>query len=168
MNVGADLEKHRIRLAALKTKHNNGNGAGLTLGIAAQLAGWPTPNAMPPNRGGLQSDPAKALERRRQGHMLNLDDAATLAGWPTPTKQDQVMSGVAAYPKTPTHHTGTTLTDAAQLAAFGLLPSGSPASTEKRGALNPAFSRWLLGFPAEWDDCAATAMPSSRRSRQSS
>jgi hypothetical protein len=46
--------------------------------------GWPTPNAMPENRGGLQSNPEKALERRKQGHALNLDDAATLAGWPTP------------------------------------------------------------------------------------
>jgi hypothetical protein len=52
----------------------------LKLPGAAQLAGWPTPNAMPPNRGGLQSSPEKALQRRAQGHQLNLDDAATLAG----------------------------------------------------------------------------------------
>lgn len=45
---------------------------------------WPTPNAIPEGRGGLQSNPEKAMERRAQGHQLNLDDAATLAGWPTP------------------------------------------------------------------------------------
>ena len=45
--------------------------------------------------------------------------------------------------------------------------TGLVASTEKRGALNPAHSRWLMGFPPEWDDCGVTAMPSSRKSRPS-
>ena len=43
MNVGADPVKHLARLARLKAKHNNGNGAGLPLGMAAKLAGWQTP-----------------------------------------------------------------------------------------------------------------------------
>ena len=50
--------------------------------------GWPTPNAMPENRGGLQTNPDKAMERKAQGHQLNLDDAATLAGWVSPSSRD--------------------------------------------------------------------------------
>jgi hypothetical protein len=52
------------------------------------MASWPTPNAMPLNRGGLQSNPLKAMERKLQGHQLNLDDAACLTIWATPTVRD--------------------------------------------------------------------------------
>lgn len=50
--------------------------------------------------------------------------------------------------------------------AIGMEPAGSSATTEKPGALNPQFVCWLMGFPPEWDACAPTAMPSSRKSRQ--
>ena len=49
--------------------------------------------------------------------------------------------------------------------AHGLISSGSPAGTAKPGQLNPAFSRWLMGYPPAWDACAGTAMPSSRKSQ---
>ena len=89
------------------------------------LAGWPTPNAIPESRGGLQRNPEAALKRREQGHMLNLDDAATLAGWQSPT-------------------TGATLSG-----------SNAPIQTGREsGALSPEFSRWLQGFPRIWDATA--------------
>lgn len=35
---------------------------------------------------------------------------------------------------------------------------------EVYGPLNPDLPCWLMGFPPAWNDCAATAMPSSRKS----
>jgi hypothetical protein len=96
----------------------------------AMLAGWRSPNAIPETRGGLQTNPEKAMERIAQGHTLNLDDQAALA--------------------------------------TGAITPSSPASTAARGALNPAHSRWLMGFPTAWDACVPTVTRSSRRARRRS
>lgn len=60
MNVSADVGRHMERLARLKAKHGNGNGAGLTLGIVAQLAAsGPMPTGCPAETGKpAQLDPA--------------------------------------------------------------------------------------------------------------
>src|SRR5690606_37661369 len=62
------------------------------------------------------------------------------------------------------------LRDQAPLARMdsGTMQSGSPAPTERRGALNPALSLWLMGFPDEWLSCGVRAMQSPRRSRRRS
>jgi hypothetical protein len=33
-------------------------------------------------------------------------------------------------------------------------------------SLNPSFAGWMMGYSQEWDDCAPTETPSSRKSRQ--
>jgi hypothetical protein len=60
-----------------------------------------------------------------------------------------------------------TLDVTAQLTS-GQTVIGSPAETENTGQLNPAHSRWLMGLPPEWDACAPTATPSSRKPRKRS
>lgn len=89
-------------------------------------------------------------------------------GWPTPTTGDSASSrNSTANRKTvpPTGiHKGDTLTDAVTF-VHGVPQSTSSAEMEKSGApqLNPAFSLWLMGFPAEWASCGAVAMQLSRK-----
>jgi hypothetical protein len=213
------------RREALRLKHNNGNGFGMTLWQASTLTSWPTPQS----RDGAHS--RSGMPERTGGRQRNLDDYVTLATWPTPQANDakggspgpntsgggtrSSLVEAAAWPtpvkedaRSSARHgymiegnQGTTLLDAVRLASpratpkmrdwksempdgylhrdspdlskqvqltSGMTSNGCPAEMAKLGQLNPAFSRWLMGYPAEWDDCAPTATRSSRRSRPSS
>jgi hypothetical protein len=116
----------------------------------AMLAAWPTPMAN------------KLTPQTRDDFTPNLPAIALLATWQTPTVQDahgsNQKNGGAIL----------SLLGEARQTDSGQTPNGSTAEMENTGQLNPAHSRWLMGLPPEWDDCAATAMQSSRRSRKRS
>jgi hypothetical protein len=117
------------------------------------------------------SPTADASDQPRTGLNTRSETKFCLAGWCSPASRDWKDSpGMATTGINPD---GTTRDRIDQLPrqaaqALGTDTTSSPAGTEKRGALNPAHSRWLMGFPVVWDSCGATAMQSCRKSRRSS
>jgi len=95
-----------------------------------------------------------------------LPNAVKWIGWPTTSTRDH-KGGYRGGRMRDGKISTDTLDVAAQL-AFGRTVIGSPAETENTGQLNPAHSRWLMGLPPEWDACAPTATPSSRKPRKRS
>lgn len=142
------------RRRALKAQHKNGNGFGLTLGMAASLAPWPTPGAQ-------VLDPKPNIvwpKTSKADPQVGLADvAAMVAPWATPTASEKVRSE--------DFQEGRTLT---AREALGPKSSGFPAEMGKPGQLNPAFSLWLMGYPTEWALCAAQATRSARKRQPSS
>ena len=121
---------------------------------------WPTPTTSCQNLGSATRD-----ERDRKNGK-SLADVTFLVGWPTTSTRDH-KGGYRGGRMRDGKISTDTLDVAAQLTS-GQTVIGSPAETENTGQLNPAHSRWLMGLPPEWDACAPTATPSSRKQRKRS
>lgn len=132
-------------------------------------APWPTPEA-----GAFgAADPQKIIDRRaalatkygNNGFGLTLGQAVALSQWPTASAKDW-RSDRSQQTSAELYGTKGRPLSRTILEASGEIQTGSSATTAKRGAPNPEFAFWLMGWPDEFRRGvlrAIASLPSSRR-----
>ena len=94
------------------------------------------------------------------GEIITQQDGTIFPLEPWPTPKEQNARGPS--PKRDSLYSVAELADLS-MKVSGHTQNGSDVRIVPRGQLNPAHSRWLMGLPTAWDDCAATVMQSAPR-----
>lgn len=146
------IDRDGMRPSRIATNRDSGYLTEIVVRVA-----WPTPNTP---SGGRSMAPEK----------MDATGRTLATGWATPASRDYKDSpGMATHAMNPDGSERIRLDQLPRQAALthGPTASGSTAPTGKRGQLNPAFSRWLQGYPASWCQAAirASRMRTPRRKR---
>jgi hypothetical protein len=109
-----------------------------------ELTGWATPTAH-----------ERTFSPRQVAHGIQLANQAQLAGWMTPQAAD-TGSSRTPRPKKKDHPRDMTKPGSYRAdlkdQVVGVITKSSPAETANRVVLAAEFSRWLMGYPATWDE----------------
>lgn len=153
-----DLGRQRSEEAIARAKEHGGAAA---LEDQVRLVGWPTCRTtdVRQTKGNGKLTATGGVQRATgENFSLALPDVAQLAGWPTtPTAPNGGRNGM----RTEEGREGEIRHLESMPKILGPTSSSSPAGMERSVAsvLNPAMSRWLMGFPPGseipgWDTCS--------------
>lgn len=164
-----DYSRRIVELASTATpKASDGQGGRTTktegggnahLDIQVRLCNVPTPSAT--ERSGQGPKNSSLMQDAR----LSAVTAPSARDW----KDTSGMSESGVDPDGSIRSRLDQLPRQAQLAASGPTATGGTGATASTGQLDPAYSRWLMGVPPEWDAfaCTATRLLSLRRRHSS-
>lgn len=187
-----------ISRLARSTRHTNGTGSGGSLwptpkastagessrsgdrkdeplmGGLMRMATWPTPT----HHDFTDSNPERLLARRERikakgingnGFGLTTGNMMALAMWRSPTAGENRGGSYSDPEKAIARiHSGHTINLEDQMVAGGPTQNGSSATTAKRGAPNPKFPCWLMGWSDEMVSGALRGIQSRQLQRRKS